>query len=229
VRASHKTGNPALTRTFIPEPYVPPPIGAVLQPSEPERAGDYGIDMFTAGVGRPTAGPGGSIVRMQMTPYPPAPWWSCGTMWIASLPTAGPVPAPAGLASIGGNRLVLTVARYREGTLSYNEVIVGSVVRRGGRVGVWVHAIWVDSPESLWGGRRIWGLPKQLATFTWRDRGLVMEAEAGQRIDIRFEGNPRWSARVPFVAPAFGMLGGKLQFFHGIGHGRLRMVRLQPS
>jgi hypothetical protein len=130
------------------------------------------------------------------------------------------------LTSIGGDRLVLVVVRYREGTLSYNEVFVGSVVRRGARVGLWVHGIWVDSPESLWGGRRIWGLPKQLATFTWRDRGLSMASEDG-RLDVRFAGSPKWSARVPFVAPAFGMLDRRMLFFHGIGHGRLRIARLE--
>src|SRR4051812_19231447 len=162
-----------------------------------------------------------------METYPPAPWWSAGTMWIASLPTTGPTPTPHGLTSVGGNRLVLAVVRYREGTLSYNEVFVGSVVRRGARVGLWVHDIWVDSRESLWGGRRIWGLPKQLATFAWRDRGVAMTAEDGRRIDVRFEGSPKWSARVPFVAPAFGQPGREPQFFHGIGHGRLRVVRLE--
>jgi hypothetical protein len=167
---------------------------------------------------------GGSIVGMET--YPPAPWWSTGTMWIASLPTEGPLPTPDGLTAIGGNRLGLAVVRYRGGTLSYNEVFVGSVVRRGARVGLGVHAIWVDSPESLWGGRRIWGLPKQPATFTWRDRGLTMAAQDG-RLEVRFEGSPKWSARVPFVAPAFGMLGHRMQFFHGIGHGRLRVVRIE--
>ncbi|MFC0542464.1 acetoacetate decarboxylase family protein [Kutzneria chonburiensis] len=133
-------------------------------------------------------------------------------MWIAPLP-------------VGGPRMVLAVVRYREGTLSYNEVFVGSVVRRGFRVGLWVHGIWVDSVESLWGGREIWGLPKELATFTWRNRGLTMTAQDG-RLDVRFSGSPRWSARVPFVAPAFG-LGSR--FFYGIGHGRLRLARLEVS
>jgi hypothetical protein len=167
-------------------------------------------------------------MTMQMTPYPPAPWNSRGTMWIASLPTAGPIPVPDGITAIGGNRLVLMVVRYREGTLRYNELIVGSVVRHRGRVGIWVHAIWVDSQESLWGGRRIWGVPKELATFTWRDRGVVMRADNGLRIDLRFSGSPRWSARLPFIAPAFGVLGRRLQSFRGTGHGRLRLVKVRP-
>jgi len=170
----------------------------VLHPGEPA------ITEMTS----PTGVFDGSIVGMET--YPPAPWWSAGAMWIAPL-------------SVGGRRIVLAVVRYREGTLSYNEVFFGSVVRRGLRVGLSVHGIWVDSVASLWGGREIWGLPKQLATFTWRNRGLTMTAEDG-RLDVRFSGSPRWSARVPFIAPAFGSAG---QFFHGIGHGRLRLARIE--
>ncbi|MFS8104202.1 acetoacetate decarboxylase family protein [Lentzea alba] len=159
--------------------------------------------------------------------YPPAPWRSGGTMWIALLPTTRPVPVPEGLTPVGKDRLVLMVIRYRTGTLCYDELIIGRLVRHNRRVGVWVHAIWVDSAASLWGGRQIWGVPKQLATFTWRERGVLMKDDAGMRISIEFGRSSTWSVPTPFVAPAFGLLLGQLQFFRGAGRGRLRTSRVR--
>jgi hypothetical protein len=64
------------------------------------------------------------------------------------------------------NWLVLTIARHLEGTC-YNEFIIGALVRRAVRAGIHLHAIWVDEEASLWGGRHIWGIPKERATFVW--------------------------------------------------------------
>jgi hypothetical protein len=61
------------------------------------------------------------------------------------------------------------LATYGSGsTLEYHELIVASaLVRYAGKWGFWVSHIYVDHPDSLAGGREIWGLPKELAEFDW--------------------------------------------------------------
>jgi acetoacetate decarboxylase len=53
-------------------------------------------------------------------------------------------------------------------TLCYHELIVtAALVRYQGIIGAWISHIYVDHPESVAGGRNIWGLPKEMADFTW--------------------------------------------------------------
>ena len=77
---------------------------------------------------------------------------------------------------------VLILARYEEGSaLHYSElaVLVGPVAR-GGRLGGWVHGMWVDSPVSRAGGRALWGVPKELARFDWSSRGAEVHGADGR-------------------------------------------------
>jgi hypothetical protein len=62
----------------------------------------------------------------------------------------------------------LLLSYYGPGsTLVYNELVVGcAYVRHNGATGFYVSHIYVDSPESVTGGRRM-GLPKELAQFQW--------------------------------------------------------------
>ena len=54
--------------------------------------------------------------------------------------------------------------------LEYSELIViPALVGYRGTVGGWVSHIYVDNPDSVAGGREIWGLPKELAEFTWEN------------------------------------------------------------
>jgi hypothetical protein len=116
--------------------------------------------------------------------FPPAPWRLHGELIL--------IPAPRG---------AIMLADYQGGTLAYHELIV---FRPGARV---AH-IYVDSPESMRGGREIWKLPKELAEFTYT-RSFV---------EVRQGGRTLFSARirrrrgiVPMIipGPAIGE-GGKL-------------------
>lgn len=52
--------------------------------------------------------------------------------------------------------------------LQYSELIIAAgIVRYGSKIGGWISHIYVDNPISMVGGREIWGLPKELANFTW--------------------------------------------------------------
>ena len=51
------------------------------------------------------------------------------------------------------------------GVLSYRELMTTLLVRRGWRLLPTITHIWVDSDASRAGGRELWGIPKELATF----------------------------------------------------------------
>ena len=60
--------------------------------------------------------------------------------------------------------------------LAYRELLVAVLARKGILPRVHILRIWVDSPESLSGGRKLWAIPKDLATFSntansWEARG----------------------------------------------------------
>ncbi|GHG48258.1 acetoacetate decarboxylase [Flavimobilis marinus] len=122
--------------------------------------------------------------------YPAPPWFLTGTMTFSlfSVParavpelTAHP-PRGHRPVSLGRHALVgLAVARYELGCdLSYDELLVAVLTRRGLALRVTVTQIWVDSPASQAGGRALWAIPKALATTTRSAR-----AHSGERTEFR--------------------------------------------
>lgn len=118
--------------------------------------------------------------------YPPEPWYLGGDFAgsaflvpIDRLPsgTRDALPGKHELVTVGGRALVgVTFVHYgTNGVLSYDELLVAAVVRRGARFRVSIPSIWVDSPESRAGGRALWSIPKHLGDFTRRARpgGIV--------------------------------------------------------
>jgi hypothetical protein len=108
--------------------------------------------------------------------YPPEPWQLGGsmlmTMW--RLPTADVrreaeryVPEGVKLVTAGRHAFLFTAfVRYTPGSvLSYDELLVAAVGRRGVAPVAVIPHIWVDSPASVAGGRELWGIPKGLADF----------------------------------------------------------------
>ncbi|WP_026152464.1 acetoacetate decarboxylase family protein [Actinopolyspora halophila] len=103
--------------------------------------------------------------------YPPSPWRLCGELSVSLwrlprrlLPAVpeGLSPVLLGEAGVVGTAWVL----YRSGSvLEYNELLVAVLVRRGARLRACLTQIWVDSAASLWGGRALWGIPKERAEF----------------------------------------------------------------
>ncbi len=87
-------------------------------------------------------------------------WW----VRLAGLPrlSAGLEPVRA-----GGMALVVTAWAIYEpgGVLSYRELLVAVLAHQGKRPLVTITDIWVDSVPSLHGGRELWGIPKQWASF----------------------------------------------------------------
>ncbi|WP_071515647.1 acetoacetate decarboxylase family protein [Geitlerinema sp. PCC 9228] len=108
--------------------------------------------------------------------YPKSPWtlkgFVVGTLhWIDSAAVRSLLPSECQIVEILPGKTLASVylAKYEAGSaLSYSELIVApSLVRHGGKAGGWISYIYVDHPDSVAGGREIWGLPKEMAEFTW--------------------------------------------------------------
>ena len=137
--------------------------------------------------------------------YPAAPWVSRGGAWVGLFTTDKPVPLPRGLTHLLGSRtIVVALIRYLQGTLQYDELIVGSYARHNLSIGLFVHHIWVDDVQSLWGGRRIWGLNKQLATFDWSGNTVRITDDAGPILSLQVDPRTAWLPRLPLPVPVFG-------------------------
>lgn len=141
---------------------------------------------------------------------------------MAAFTSAVDLPVPGDLRPLAGRRrLVVVLAHYREGTLRYRELVVGTLARRGARAGVLALAIWVDCQQSMWGGRRLWGIPKELADFTCNGeqvrvhdaRGTIATLETGPARAL-----PIGPLRIPAVG--FGQVGGQRVFLPGRARGR---------
>lgn len=103
--------------------------------------------------------------------YPPEPWELRGQMHLTAwlVPAARLPRLSAGLQPVraGGTALVVTAWVIYEpgGVLFYRELLVAVLVHRSTRPLATITDIWVDSAPSLHGGRKLWGIPKQWASF----------------------------------------------------------------
>lgn len=120
--------------------------------------------------------------------YPQAPW----TLQGYALQTLQPldidrvrhlVPSELEIISVWPGKTLggVYLSYYGSGSvLEYSELIViAAFVGYKGKFGGWVSHIYVDNPDSVAGGREIWGLPKEMAEFTW---------EKDERVTVR-QGN----------------------------------------
>ncbi len=106
-----------------------------------------------------------------MNAYPPEPWRLQGRLhlmvWrvdVAALPS---LPSELRPVRLGATALVGTAWVHYEpgGVLSYRELLAAVLAHRARRPLVSITDIWVDSEPSLRGGRELWGIPKDFATF----------------------------------------------------------------
>ena len=172
-------------------------------------------------------------------PYPPEPWDLRGTgyvsLWLVPRRVLPALPRGVRPVSLSGRAVVVAgFVDYRPGgLLSYHELLVAPLVRRGARVGVSVTGIWVDSAVSMAGGRELWGIPKEMAGFgmvhdpafhgTARVGGdLVAEARvvrrrAGLRLPFPLRGSV-WQTRGAALARTPLRLTGRVHLARGRWH-----------
>ncbi|WP_051246897.1 acetoacetate decarboxylase family protein [Nocardioides halotolerans] len=135
--------------------------------------------------------------------YPAAPWDMVGSLWLTLFRLREPVDdlRPAG---VYGAAFV----SYEEGSpLTYSELLVARPIAtdaHGRRVTI--TDIWVDSPESVAGGRELWAIPKGLCDFSLESShaGPVSTTEWSARLGrtpiatARFRDVSRAAPRLPF-------------------------------
>jgi hypothetical protein len=160
-------------------------------------------------------------------PYPGPPWQMTGRLWMAAVRTTADGSVPPDLAAVGSRRrLMVAVVRYEAGTLTYDEFTVGSLVRRGTRIGVLARHIWVDQPASLWGGRRLWGIPKLLATFQWLDDTVSVHSGGELIAELHVRPASRRLPTLPVPAAGFGQIGDQRTYLAGRCRARVGRTRI---
>ena len=121
--------------------------------------------------------------------YPQAPWLLQGyayqTLQLLDVNRVRPlIPPELNIISVLPGKTIggVYLANYGTGSvLEYNELIaIAALVTHGGKFGAWVSHIYVDNADSVAGGREIWGLPKQIAEFTWEPERVT--ARQGDRL-----------------------------------------------
>lgn len=167
--------------------------------------------------------------------YPSAPWHLHGygiqTLHLLDIDHARPfIPSDLSIVPVLPGKTLggVYVAYYgTDSVMEYNELIVVSgLVSHAGKIGSWISHIYVDNPDSVAGGRQIWGLPKELAQFKWsfKDSPSV-EVRQGDRSLCSVQCTWRSpTIPLPLAAPVFGMLDSKLLMFEGQGKFNLQIV-----
>ena len=85
------------------------------------------------------------LQKLEEIPYPLPPWKMTGQAWMGYFKSDAPIQLPAGLHHVLPPRsVIVAVIRYQEGTLCYDELIFGTLVR----IGVWVDAAFGDCPKT---------------------------------------------------------------------------------
>jgi hypothetical protein len=163
--------------------------------------------------------------------YPPAPWKARGyvmqSLKLIDVEKArGFVPPELEIVSVLPSKTLGAVyfAEYGPGSaLDFNELIISSALtRRGSTIRFWISHIYVDNADSMAGGREIWGLPKEMAQFTWNDDHTQVEArQDGRLLCAMRSGSPTWLIPIIVLLPTFSILGASLLSFLATVTGRL--------
>lgn len=167
--------------------------------------------------------------------YPPAPWVLRGF----AMQTVQPVdidrvrthiPSELEIVSFFPGKTLggIYVATYGTGSaLQYSElIVVSALTRQADRFGAWISHIYVDNPDSVAGGREIWGLPKELANFEWQlgKPHCVTVWQQGRRL-CKFNAN--WQlpgVPIPFTLGSFSHFDTNLLWFSAESRLRLSAI-----
>ena len=115
--------------------------------------------------------------------YPQPPWTLKGDAFVTlQLLDIGRVrhliPAELNIVSVLPGKTIggVYLSKYSSGSvLEYSElIIIAGVLSYEGKFGGWVSHIYVDNPDSVAGGRQVWGLPKELAQFSWEASSVTV-------------------------------------------------------
>ncbi|MEG3866085.1 MULTISPECIES: acetoacetate decarboxylase family protein [unclassified Microcoleus] len=175
--------------------------------------------------------------------YPSAPWnlqgYAVGTLQLVDVARVRPlVPSDLEIVSVlpGKTLAGIYISSYGLGSvMEYNELIVVSAIANyAGKWGAWISHIYVDNPNSVAGGREIWGLPKELAQFSWEGSDSVKAAPLGYRVTVS-QGNRQLCSLnysqqtlafpVPFSGNVFSADSSNLLLFKGELGSKIGLIR----
>ncbi len=166
--------------------------------------------------------------------YPREPWHLRGqlhlTAWrlpVDDLPVLPPRVLPV---QLGRSALVGTAWVIYEpgGVLSCRELLAAVLVRAGARPQVSITHVWVDSEASLRGGRELWGMPKELASFRIDGAEYTAHTRAGELIARgTVRGGAVLPGRWPAVCTVAQQLAGQLAQTPARSTSRLRLIGIR--
>ena len=117
--------------------------------------------------------------------------------------------------------------------LEYSElIVVAGIVRYSGRIGGWVSHIYVDNADSVAGGRELWGLPKELAEFTWEKsthaaseyENCVTVRQGEQTLCHLGYNQPSFGLQIPFSGDVLSTRSDSILLFNGKFEARVGLV-----
>lgn len=153
------------------------------------------------------------------TLYPPEPWDLRGRLHASAFLVPlheVPVDVPAGCTPVRIGRFGVVGTAWVDygpgGVMQYRELMATLLVRKGARVMPTITHIWVDSPASQAGGRALWGIPKQLATFDFSGSELSARDDVGPLAHSTVQPLLALPGRWPTAFSVAQWLGGKPKF-----------------
>lgn len=169
--------------------------------------------------------------------YPPAPWMLKGyavqTLQLVNIKEACSfIPSELEVISLLPGKTLgsIYISCYESGSLlKYNElIVVPGLVRYQGKIGAWISHIYVDNPDSVAGGREIWGLPKEMAEFSWSNGSVRVSQNNRELCSLRYQKGlfnlaTWWQQELS--AGSFGGLGSELLFFEN--HFKTQLALMQ--
>jgi acetoacetate decarboxylase len=156
--------------------------------------------------------------------YPPSPWllkgYATQLLHLVEIDLARQfVPSQLEIvAFLPGKTLgSIYLSEYQSGSiLEYNELIVApALVKNQEKIGGWISHIYVDSPDSVAGGREIWGLPKEIAEFVRGDRYTIVKQQDRTLCSLSVSNNLLSGLNIQpeITGYCFGNLNGNLLYF----------------
>ncbi len=175
--------------------------------------------------------------------YPPAPWklqgYAIATLQLIDVARVRPlVPSELEIISVFPGKTLggIYISSYGLGSvMEYNELIVVSAIANyAGKWGAWTSHIYVDNPNSVAGGREIWGLPKEIAEFSWEGSDSIKASSLGYRVTVG-QGNCQlcslsysqqtWALPLSLSGNVFSANISNLLFFKGEFQSRTSLIR----
>lgn len=163
--------------------------------------------------------------------YPSAPWtlqgYAIQTLQLIDIEQVRPfIPPEFEIISVLPGKTIggVYLSNYSSGsTLEYSELIIAPAIVNYSGIGGWISHIYVDNSESVAGGREIWGLPKELANFTWQKahqnssklENMVTVSQGSKTLYQLSYNIPSFSFPIPFSGDVFSTKLDSILLFKG--------------